>query len=347
MGALVGECVEDRVEDATAVVHRVIVPQPHFAGLRVHFHHRQVRAEWKRVVGRLEDALLRESRLDAGRETGGVVGFVHHLRKRHGLRPIRGSNRFVLEDQLAGFHTQLVRGDARHLLFQPLRGEMNRRSAHGRRAAAEGPDAERHHGGVAVIDRHVVVRDAQAFGHDLREAGLLALAMRRSPAEHRRLAGPLDPHGAVFPAARRHAARRPHGADLDVGGKPDAEIPSLLSQPLLLLAEARVARQSQDLLERLLIIRRVVGDAGGERQRELFRLRKVFHPHVHRVHLEFARHQIHGALDDVGGFGPPGAAVSVRRHLVREDAFGLDKDVRDLVRADDHQRRERGDGGRQ
>ena len=47
------------IEHAAAIVHRVVVPQPHLARLRVHFHNRQVRAEWKRVIGRLEDGVLR------------------------------------------------------------------------------------------------------------------------------------------------------------------------------------------------------------------------------------------------------------------------------------------------
>ena len=99
-----------------------------------------------------------------------------------------------------------MRCDAGHFFLELLDGPVNRRPAHSRGPAAEGPDADGNLKGVAVIHGHVVVRDAKPVGDDLREAGLFALAVRRSAAEHSDLARRVHAHRAEFPAACRHPA---------------------------------------------------------------------------------------------------------------------------------------------
>ena len=70
-----------------------------------------------------------------------------------------------------------------------------------------------------------------------------------------------------------------------------------------------------------------------------------------RIHLQLRRDEVDQPLDHEGRLGPPGAAVGVRRRRVREDAVDDLADVRDVVRARQHQavqdRRNAGRGGRE
>jgi hypothetical protein len=115
--------------------------------------------------------------------------------------------------------------------------------------------------GVAVQHLHVLEGDAQLVGDDLREGGVVALAVRRGPDDGLDLAGRVAAQGGRLPAAAGvlegagHLRRR-EPADLDVGGDPDAE---LLEVPVaaalgLLSAQPLVVDHPHGLLEQ----RRVV-----------------------------------------------------------------------------------------
>src|SRR5439155_1110904 len=99
-------------EFTTAVVHREVVSQTDLARLAVDLGDRDVRAEGKCIVRRLKNALLAESRLDAGRKLLGKNRLGGNFQEGHGLLPVRSLNLAVPEFEFAGFHAQLVRRDA-------------------------------------------------------------------------------------------------------------------------------------------------------------------------------------------------------------------------------------------
>src|SRR5262249_59865783 len=94
-------------------------------------------------------------------------------------------------------------------------------------ARAISAHAELHLVGIAVHDADVVERDAQPFGYDLREGGLVALTVLVTAGENFDRAGWIDAHlrrlpqpDAAAERADRLARRNPAG--LDIGGEADA-----------------------------------------------------------------------------------------------------------------------------
>ena len=79
---------------------------------------------------------------------------------------------------------------------------------------------------------------------DLRERCLLPLAVRRRAGEDRNFSAGLQLHFAIFPEARSH------GADLDVGRKPDAQIASAASELFLLATQLFIAGKLERFAER-------------------------------------------------------------------------------------------------
>ena len=83
-----------------------------------------------------------------------------------------------------------------------------RRAADHQRARAIGAHAELHLVGVAKDDIDVLERHAEFLANDLREGGLVALAVTVRANEHGHLAGRMHAHGRAFveAAARAEAA---------------------------------------------------------------------------------------------------------------------------------------------
>src|SRR5215831_13600037 len=90
-------------------------------------------------------------------------------------------------------------------------------------------------------------------------------------------AAALDLHLAHLPAAARNGDGWAKAADFDPGGKADAGHCSALTGSLLALtfANCRVAGDSQRLIEGLVVISAVVGEAGGCIEWKLIRSGKV------------------------------------------------------------------------
>src|SRR5204863_8431237 len=80
-------------------------------------------------------------------------------------------------------------GDVLRLLLHLAGRDRGGRARYRRRAAAVGAEAERGAVGVAVHDLDVLGRDAELLGHDLRERGLVALALRLAAHAEYGLAG--------------------------------------------------------------------------------------------------------------------------------------------------------------
>ena len=114
--------------------------------------------------------------------------------------------------------------------------------------------------------------------------------------------------------------RRSQAADLQVGGEADPEVLAVLPRLRLLSPEGRVVDQGQGFVERDGVVARVVGQPEEIGVRLLGSRNKVLAPDLDRVEADLTCHQVHHALDQVGGFGPSRAAIRVGRGSVGENA---------------------------
>jgi hypothetical protein len=122
-------------------------------------------------------------------------------------------------------------------------------------------------------------------------------------------------------------------ADLRVGAEPDAAVDALLPQSLGLLAHLRRVDVREELVERLLVVTGVVGDADRRLVRLAERRDEVLAPYLHGVHPELGRELVHRDLDQVGRLGPARSTDRVRGELVRHHVDDVGLHGRGLVDA--------------
>ena len=140
----------------------------------------------------------------------------------------------------------------------------------------------------------------------------------------------LDPDDVVLPA-------RPCAHNLREARQPDPDQLALSAGSLLLLAQLLVAHPLQRLVERRLVVARVVLEPGRRRVGELLRRDEVLPSELRRIHSELVRSRLDEPLDEVRGLGDAErAAVSdAAGRLVRVSALGDDVRRGDVVRAGD------------
>ena len=179
-----------------------------------------------------------------------------------------------------------------------------------------------------------------SFADDLRERRLVALALRlhaeledrlarRVDAQLRRVEH-LDPEDVVVLARAR-------ADDLGEARKADPDQAPLLARLPLLLAQRRVADTLQRLVQRCLVVARVVLEAGRRVVRELLRPDEVLAAQLGRIDVELVGRGLDQPLDQVRGLGDAERAAvrDASRRLVRVRAVGDDVRRRDVVRAGD------------
>ncbi len=134
---------------------------------------------------------------------------------------------------------------------------------------------------------------------------------------------------------------RAEAADLDIGRHPDPDDLAVGAGLLLLLAEFAVAGYFERLVERLLVLAGVVGEASGGRIRKGVRLDEVLAAQLGRVHSHLVGEDIDGPFDIISGFRTACPAVGADRLRVGVDGAGPEVDVGDRVAAGRHHRRDR------
>lgn len=170
---------EERIDDVAAVVDGDIFEELDFAGIAVDFDLADVRAERKSEIRRLEKCGGFEAGLNAWWKSFGDVGGGDDVVEGGGFFVGGGKDLVLGKRELRGIDFENVSGDFGHLLAEFFEAFVHGCAADGGGAAAECADAVRDLAGVAVNDEDIIGRDAEHVGGDLREAGLLSLAVRR------------------------------------------------------------------------------------------------------------------------------------------------------------------------
>ncbi len=221
----------------------------------------------------------------------------------------------------------------------------DRRHADRAGARAIGAHAELHLVGVAMHDRDIVDRNAEAIRNQLREGGFVPLPVLMAAGQHLDRAGRVDPHLGGFPQANAGAERTDHrrrrdAAGFDIGGIADAAQLALLGALALALGKALHVVDFHRLGERGVVIARVIerGDHGLIREGP----HEILLAQFGRIDAEFARRDFDQPLDHEGRFRPPRAAIGIDRHGVGVDRIHLAIDRGNVVLARQQRRIEIG-----
>ena len=308
---------DHRVDDVAEVVAGGEAVDAHDAGGGVDLDLADVAAGRVGEVARIVEGVLVEARLElVVREVVRHVGGERDARERHALVGARHLEDAVLEHHVGVGRLHQVGGDLLALGDDLVQRLDDRGAAHGEAATAVGAHAEQHLAGVAMLDRDVLERDAQLVGHDLRERGLVALAMAVAAGEDGDLAGGMHAHLAGLEQAGARAqgagdARWRDAAGLDVGRVAEAALQALGRAGRLARFEAGDVGELDRARHRRLVVAGVVGQA--DRRRVGEGLDEVAPAQLGRVDAQLARRGLDDALDRVGGLGSAGAAVGIDR----------------------------------
>ena len=297
---------ERGVQHPAAVIDRHVPHESHLAGLGVHLHHGDVRAERERGAGLAVDALGAQPRLPS------PVAALARRAMRRRARRARGTGSGAprtanpppssqLEVDRVGLE-QMRRQRARPLEHLAAALE-HRRSARLQRARAPRARPPLHESRVGVHHPDRLDRHPEHPRSELRERRLVALPVRRGPRHHgdRAVRVRLD-RGELLGAERR---------DLDVGGEADAQGQVIAPFPAggSLGAKGVDPGEPLRLAQRALVLTDVVHGARRRPVGERVARDQVPASHVERVHAELGGDEVDRALDQRGGLGPAGPPV--------------------------------------
>ena len=238
-----------------------------------------------------------------------------------------------------------MRGDLLGLGLDLLHRLEDRGHADGGRARAVGAHAELHLVGVAMDDLDLADRNAEPLGDQLREGGLVALAVAVRSRQDLDGADRIDPDFGGFPQADAgaEAADRFRGRDaagLDVAGEADAAQLAFGLRLGLARREAGIVDRLHRGVERGAEIADVIGHDDRGLVREL--RDEVLAAQFAGIDLQLPRRGFHQPFHHEAGFGPARAAIGVDRDGVGVDADHLGEDVGDVVLARQQRRVEIG-----
>ena len=199
---------EQRVDDGAGVVDPHEPLEREHAGLALDTHGRHDRATAPHLVLRRQHVRGLEPGLFARRERT-VPGHSRDVRPAHeAIRNAGDREAARAQPHVGGVRLEQMRGEPPRLRDDGVGRVSQRAAAERGAAAAEGPDAGRNDVGIAVTDVDRLGLETQAIGHDLREHGLVPLAVCARAGGRGRAPVGLDPHEPALPAERR-------GLDID------------------------------------------------------------------------------------------------------------------------------------
>ena len=210
---------QHRIDHGADVVDHVVAHDLHLAGVAVDLQLADVAAV--RIIGdrRRVDGVGEQAGLHVLRQVLRLERGARELLHRQSAVGLVGREHAFVVAQVVRLDLQHVRGDGARLGDDLLGGEMEGRARHRRGARAAGAFAEEHLVGVALDVLRVLRVDAEAVADDLREGGLVALALvvgageqqapcRRGRSAPRRLRGRRAPRARWCSTCRARAVCR-------------------------------------------------------------------------------------------------------------------------------------------
>ena len=340
---------DHRVDDVAEIVGGDELDNLGRSGLRIDLDLTDVAAGREGEIGRIVKGAFLQSRLHAGRQVVGGIGGERHLEPGQTLVGARDLQLAALDDDVALVGLHQMRRDLLGLGLDLVERLDDRRHADGAGARPIGAHAHLHLVGVAMDDVDAVDGHAEPVGDELRECGLVALAMTMRTGHHLDGADRIDAHLRRFPQAdagaeRANRRRRRDAAGLDITAHADA---AFLAASLRLRAaggEAGPVGGVHRRVQRGLVVagvvvhdhRRLVGEGADEVDAAQFRRRKT----------ELPRRRLHRPFQQVCGLRPARAAIGIDRHGVGIDRAHIGVDRRNGVLARQQRRIEIGRDGR-
>jgi hypothetical protein len=209
-------------------------------------------------------------------------------------------------------------GDLLALLDDLVAGVDDRLAADRDRARAVGAHADRGLLGIAVDKLHILDRHAELLGDQLRERGLMALAMGMGAGQHLDHAGVAEADLGALPQADAAAQRTDHGGrrdatPLNVAGQADPTQLALGLRGREPLDEIPIVGKLECLVEMGFVVARVVRQRHRRLVREGIRGDEVLAAQIGRITPRLARCGLDDGLEQVGGLGLARAAIGVDR----------------------------------
>ena len=320
-----------RVDNAAAVFHHPVLQQADEAGVGVDLDVGAVDAvgENVEVVDQAEAAGVRQQWLHAvGQLADLVVADAADLGQRQPLPAVAAIDDHAIDDvERVGLGLQQHAGEFQDFLAQVACCLIHGLAADGGGARGVGAAAERRGVGVTREHPHTVDGNAQRSGSDLAHNGVDALALigdadraddstvRLQPDDARILQGDRRAAGAIV-------AERAGGCALDEGCDADAAVDALLTQALLLLAQAGVVHAIYERVEAALVREILELDAAGAGCRVAVVGHDVAPTYLDRIDAEPVGGLIDQMLGDAVADRMADGAILRGRHLVLIDHGG-------------------------
>ena len=213
---------------------------------------------------------------------------------------------------LLAFFNDLVGGDA----------QGRAADGHRTRCISAAPDGDRV--GITLHQAHGFKLDAQKFAHHLRIGGFVPLPVGKRAGDHRDSARGIKPNFHAVVEKRRR---------FQIAGNTAPTQEAVLFTVLAAFFEAVPIGRLQNLIHNHIKLAAVIGVHQRRLVGHLIGLNEVNSAQLGRVLTHFCGRNIDQTLQDIRGFGPPGAPVGRGADGVGEDGIGLPPNRRDRVDA--------------
>ena len=330
---------DQRIDDPPAVLDHDVAVHADLERFGVHLHHSHVRGARRGAEERIVETGHFQPRLHVRGQAAqaGVGGLGYVCERQAAARVGAHENTAVLQAQVVriGFHDMARNPEC--FVFERLPGANGRAAGQHRATAGIRARPLRSDSRVATNDAYRVQADAQRVGHDLRQCGLVSLALRGDA--ERRGYGPSGVHaheGGLGAGCNRHARRDGNGGtdagQLDVRGVAEPHPSALGARPGKPVA-GRIHVQDRPCFLHAFGQTGLIPDQAGRRLvRKVAGPNVISEPEFGRVHVKPARGPIHQAFQYERGDRAAHAAVGTHRRLARRHAAVARSVVRHAVR---------------
>src|SRR6266849_7069341 len=218
-----------------------------------------------------------------------------------------------------------------HLLFQPLDSSVESSATNGSSAAPISATSLWRGVCITMHNQDVLHRDTKLIRDKLGKGCLFALPMRRRAGVDHHVATGLDTYTSTLVESNRQRTFRTNPASLDVGRDTNAYELTFSAFLSLLSTQAFVVCYLQGFIQRTLIVTTIIYRSSSRLIWKLVWLDEIKPAYFCRVLAQFARHQVHGPLNDVGCLGTTSSTIGIRRCFIREDKISAEMYCRNVI----------------